>query len=86
MLMNVYEYNVSVKGECVAGFDDLDDAKAFARHTANEKHCSVEVINAFTGEVHLILSVTLTIDYTINCNSELEEIRRTYTVTEGWEV
>ena len=82
MLMNVYEYNVAVKGECVAGFNDLDDAKAFARHSANEKHCEVMIINAFTGEVRLVLSVVVTIDY----NSDLEEIRRTYKVIEGWEV
>lgn len=84
MLMNVYEYNVSVKGECVAGFNDLDDAKAFARHTANEQRdlCDVIVINAFTGEVHLILSVAVTITY----NSDLKEVRRTYEVKESWEV
>ena len=55
MLMNVYEYNVAVKNENVAGFDNLDDAKEFAMFQAERKHCSVNVINALTGEVHLSL-------------------------------
>lgn len=55
MLMHVYEYNVAVKGENVAGFDNLDDAKEFAVLQAERKHCSVDVVNAFTGEVHLCL-------------------------------
>lgn len=55
MLMNVYEYNVAVKGENIAGFDNLDDAKEFAVLQAERKHCSVDVVNALTGEVHLCL-------------------------------
>ena len=52
MKMNVFEFTVSAKHEDIAGFENLADAIAFARHIANEQHCDVDVINAFTGEVH----------------------------------
>jgi hypothetical protein len=55
MKMNVFEYTVAAKHEEIASFENLDHAKAFARHIANEEHCDVDIINAFTGEVHLSL-------------------------------
>lgn len=81
MLMNVYEYNVSVKGECVAGFNDLDDAKEFAMLQAEKYHCDVDVINAFTGEVHLSLVCYRLVKYNA-VNEILEEF---YNIKVEWD-
>lgn len=52
MKMNVFEFTVSAKHEDIASFENLDHAIAFAKSIANIEHCDVDIINAFTGEVH----------------------------------
>ena len=77
MLMNVYEYNVAVKGENKAGFDNLDEAKDYAIAQAEKHHCSVDVVNAFTGEVHLCLVCYRWVKYNEaeECLEELFDIK-----------
>jgi hypothetical protein len=81
MLMNVYEYNVSVKGENKAGFDDIDEAKDYAIAQAEKHHCDVDVINAFTGEVHLSLVCYRWVKYNA-VNETLEEF---YDIKVEWD-
>ena len=52
MKMNVFEFTVSAKHEDIAGFENLETAVDFAHNFARKNHCDVDVINAFTGEVH----------------------------------
>ncbi len=72
MLMNVYEYNVAVKGECKAGFDNLDEAKEYAIAQAEKHHCDVDIINSLTGEVHFSLVCYRYVVYNMN-NETVEE-------------
>ena len=81
MKMEVFEYNICSKrqgGNAVAGTNDLEYASDMAYNVANTEHCDVDVINAFTGEVHLSLVCYVHIIY----NDELEELERTYEVKE----
>ena len=52
MKMEIFEYNIYAKKEIVAGTNDLDLAKKIALKIAKREHCDVDIINAFTGEVH----------------------------------
>ena len=52
MKMEVFEYNIYAKKEIIAGTNDLDLAKKIAFKIAEREHCDVDIINAFTGEVH----------------------------------
>lgn len=72
MLMNVFEYNICTKKKAVAGTDDLDLAKKIAFKIAEREHCDVDVINAFTGEVHQSLVCYLYVTYNAN-REKLEE-------------
>ena len=72
MQMEVFEFIVSAKKENVAGFNDLDKAKDYAIKVAEEKHCCVDVVNAFTGEVHLSLVCFHWVKYN-ETNESLEE-------------
>jgi hypothetical protein len=76
--MNVFEYNICTKKKAVAGTDDLELAKKIAFKLAKREHCDVDIINAFTGEVHQSLVSYLHITY----NEELEEIEKYYEVKE----
>lgn len=78
MKMNVFEFTVSAKHEDIAGFENLADAIAFARHIANEQHCDVDVINAFTGEVHKSFVSYKIVIY----NADNEQIEFKYRVAE----
>lgn len=78
MKMNVFEYTVAAKYEDIASFENLDHANAFARSIAKTMHCDVDVINAFTGEVHTSLCCQLHITY----NAEMEELEKYYEVKE----
>lgn len=78
MLMNVFEYNICTKKKAVAGTDDLELAKKIAFKLAKREHCDVDIINAFTGEVHQSLECHLHITY----NEKLEEIEKYYEVKE----
>ena len=51
MKMNVFEYTITDGNNDIAGCDDIELAKEVANIVAVEKHCDVDVINAFTGEV-----------------------------------
>ena len=51
MKMNVFEYTITDGRNDIASCEDLDLAKDIAYQLAEEKHCDIDVINAFTGEV-----------------------------------
>ena len=72
MKMEIFEYNIYVKKENVAGVNDLDLAKKIAFKIAEREHCDVDVINAFTGEVHQSLVCYLYVTYNAN-HEKLEE-------------
>lgn len=55
MKMEVFEYGIYARKEEVAGANDLEFAEQIAHLTANTMHCDVDIINSFTGEVHLSL-------------------------------
>ena len=78
MKMNVFEYAVTARGEDVAGFDNLEHASMFALKLAKHEHCDVDIINAFTGEVHLSLCSYLHITY----NADKNEVEKFYEVKE----
>ena len=78
MLMNVFEYNICTKKKAVAGTDDLELAKKIAFKIAKRQHCDVDIINAFTGEVHQSLVSILRVTY----NANMEEIEKYYEVKE----
>ena len=78
MKMNVFEYTVTAKEQDIAGFENPADAIAFARHIANEQHCDVVVINAFTGEVCYEAYVIVRVTY----NAYFEELSRDYEIKE----
>ena len=78
--MEIFEYNIYVKKEVVVGTNDLDLAKKIAFKIAKREHCDVDIINAFTGEVHQSLVCQLHIIY----NADREEIEKHYEVKERW--
>lgn len=78
MLMNVFEYNICTKKKVVAGTDDLEYARNMAYNVAHIEHCDVDVINAFTGEVHLSLVCYVHLVY----NEKHEEVDKYYEVKE----
>lgn len=78
MKMEIFEYNISAKNEVVAGTNDLDLAKKIAFKIAKRQHCDVDIINAFTGEVHQSLICYLHITYNADC----EELEKFYEVKE----
>ena len=80
MKMEIFEYNIYAKKEIVAGTNDLDLAKKIAFKIAKRQHCDVDIINAFTGEVHQSLVSILRVAY----NANQEEIEKYYEVKE-WE-
>ena len=73
MKMEIFEYNIYAKKEIVAGTNDLDLAKKIAFKFAKREHCDVDIINAFTGEVHQSLACYLHITY-----NETQEILEKY--------
>lgn len=78
MKMEIFEYNIYAKKEIVAGTNDLDLAKKIAFKLAKREHCDVDIINAFTGEVHQSLACYLHITY----NEKQEELEKYYEVKE----
>lgn len=54
MKMEVFEYNIYAKKEIVAGTNNFDLAKKIAFVVAKREHCDVDIINAFTGEIHRV--------------------------------
>lgn len=78
MKMEIFEYNISARQEIVAGTNDLDLAKKIAFKIAKREHCDVDIINAFTGEVHQSLVCYLHITY----NTDMEELEKFYEVKE----
>ena len=78
MKMEIFEYNIYAKKEVIAGTNDLDLAKKIAFKLAKREHCDVDIINAFTGEVHQSLVCFLHMTY----NADLEEIEKFYEVKE----
>jgi len=78
MLMNVFEYNICTKKKAVAGTDDFELAKEIAFKLAGKEHCDIDIINAFTGEVHFSLACYVHIVY----NEEHEEVDKYYEVKE----
>ena len=78
MKMEIFEYGIYAKKEQVAGANDLEYAKQIAYLTATTMHCDVDIINSFTGEVHLSLVCYLHITY----NADVEEIEKFYEVKE----
>lgn len=78
MKMNVFEYTITAKKKDIAGFENLADAIAFAKHIANEQHCDVVIINAFTGEVCYEAYVIVRVTY----NAYFEELSRNYEIKE----
>jgi len=55
MKMEVFEYGIYARKEEVAGANDFELAKQIAYLTAETMHCDVDIIDSFTGEVHLSL-------------------------------
>ena len=78
MKMEIFEFGVYIKEELVAGFNDIGKANLYAFEICKNEHCDVNVINAFTGEVHLSLVCYVHIIY----NDEFEELKRIYEVKE----
>lgn len=78
MKMNVFEFTVSARHEDIASFESLDHAINFAKTLAATEHCDVDIINAFTGEVHKSYASYKIVTY----NAEDERIELKYRVTE----
>lgn len=78
MKMEIFEFNIYVKKQEVVGTNDLELAKEIAYHLAETNHCDVDVINAFTGEVHCSYVSYMHITF----NAQCEEIETTYEVKE----
>lgn len=76
MKMNVFEYTITDGNQDIAGCDDLELAKEIANALAVEKHCDIDVINAFTGEVSYSLETLIHI--TLNAyGNEVSKIYET---------
>ena len=78
MKMNVFEFTISAKHEDIAGFENLGMAIDFAKDFAEKHHCDVDVINAFTGEVHKSFVSYKIVTY----NADNEQIEFKYRVAE----
>lgn len=74
MEMTIYNYDVYIKGNKIAGFENFDLAKEYAKSWTNAENCNAFIVDAFTGEV-LYESDVLIIKI---CNSKGEEIERAY--------
>lgn len=77
MKMNVFEYTITDGVKAIAGCEDLDLAKGIAYHLAEEKHCNIDVINAFTGEVVYSLECYIHLTFLLN-----REIDKSYEIKE----
>jgi hypothetical protein len=77
MKMNVFEYTITDGNFDIAGCDDLELAKEIANMLAVEKHCNIDVINAFTGEVSYSLEsfIHITLDAYGNEVSKIYETK-----------
>ena len=77
MKMNVFEYTITDGNHDIAGCDDLELAKEIANALAIEKHCDIDVINAFTGEVSYSLEtlIHITLDAYGNEVSKIYETK-----------
>jgi hypothetical protein len=71
MKMNVFEYTITDGKNDIAGCEDIDLAKGIAYHLAEEKHCDIDVINAFTGEV--VYSLECYIHLTLHHNRQMDK-------------
>jgi hypothetical protein len=78
MKMEIFEYQVLARTELVAGFNDLDRAIKYAQKVCKREHCDVNVVNAFTGEIHKSYCSYLHVTY----NEGLQEIEKYYEVKE----
>lgn len=78
MKMNVFEFTVSAKGEDIAAFENLKYAIEFAKSYAEKQFCDVDVVNAFTGEVHKSYVTYAHLIY----NSQQECLKTMYDVKE----
>ena len=78
MKMNVFEYTITDGNNDIMGCEDIEIAKKAALMLATEKHCDIDVINAFTGEVVYMLETLIHV--TFNCYGE--EIERLYETRE----
>lgn len=78
MLINAFEFTITAKKEVVAGADDLDLAKKLARTVAKTHHCDVDIVNAFTGEVHQSLVCYVHIAY----DEKRKQLKKYYEVKE----
>lgn len=78
MKMNVFEYTITDGKSDIAGCENINIAKEVALMLATEKHCDIDIINAFTGEV--VYSLECLIYITLNCYEQ--EIEKTYEVRE----
>lgn len=78
MEMTVYNYDVYVKGNKVAGFENSDLAQDYAKSWTMKEKCNAFVIDAFTGEVIYESDMYVTIVY----NSHSEEVERLYRFSE----
>lgn len=74
MEMTIYNYDVYVKGQKTAGFENLELAQEYAKSWTIKEKCNAFVIDAFTGEVLYESDMYVTIIY----NSHSEEIERSY--------
>lgn len=78
MQMEIFEYNITDGKSNIAGCEDIETAKEVALMLATEKHCDIDVISAFTGEVVYMLETVIHI--TLNCYGQ--EIEKTYETRE----
>lgn len=74
MEMTIFNYQVYVKGNKIAGFENFDLAQDYAKSWTLKEKCNACVIDTFTGEVIYESDMYVTIVY----NSHLEEIERLY--------
>lgn len=77
MKMNVFEYTITDGANDIASCEDLDLAKGIAYHLAEEKHCNIDVINAFTGEVVYSLECHIHLTFLLN-----RQIDKSYEIKE----
>lgn len=78
MKMNVFEFTIFDGKNDIASCEDLDTAKEIALLLATEKHCNIDVINSFTGEV----SYSLESYHIITFNAYNEIVSDRYEVKE----
>jgi hypothetical protein len=78
MKMEIFEYTITDGNFDIAGCNDIDLAKEVALMLATEKHCDIDIINAFTGEV--VYSLETIIHITMNCHGT--QIEKTFETRE----